>query len=139
MNIQLILIFIVLLVGIVIFYLRISKNEEEQVKEYRSLEEIVPELQQKIAARKGKIDLIKFVRNETGLGLAEAKMFVEEQIQPDSSQAVDRADFLVIVQKMLQAGEGYIKIIKYVRDETGLGLKDAKEFVDHAKSEMNVR
>ncbi|WP_239588337.1 ribosomal protein L7/L12 [Gracilibacillus alcaliphilus] len=34
---------------------------------------------------------------------------------------------------MLQSGVGEIKTIKYVRGETGLGLKEAKTFVEKAK------
>lgn len=34
------------------------------------------------------------------------------------------------VKAMLEQGENDVKVIKYVREKTGLGLVDAKEFVD---------
>lgn len=34
------------------------------------------------------------------------------------------------VKEMLEQGENDVKVIKYVREKTGLGLVEAKEFVD---------
>nr|WP_254846817.1 ribosomal protein L7/L12 [Oceanobacillus sojae] len=39
---------------------------------------------------------------------------------------------------MLQSGDGPIKATKYVREQTGLGLKEAKDFVDHVREEANM-
>ncbi|WP_443093864.1 ribosomal protein L7/L12 [Oceanobacillus sojae] len=36
------------------------------------------------------------------------------------------------VKEMLQSGSGPIKATKYVREQTGWGLKEAKDFVDNA-------
>ncbi|WP_152656793.1 ribosomal protein L7/L12 [Oceanobacillus sp. CFH 90083] len=39
---------------------------------------------------------------------------------------------------MLQSGIGDIKAVKYVREQTGFGLKEAKDFVDNAKKSQAI-
>lgn len=102
----------------------------------KSPEEILPEVQQRLKSGEDKIKLIKFVRIETGLGLKEAKDLVEGNFKMDSPAS--DADLHQKVKEMLQSGAGPIKATKYVREQTGLGLKEAKDFVDHVKEETNI-
>ena len=70
-----------------------------------------------------KIQVIKVVRELTGLGLKEAKDLVEGAPKPV------KEDFDVILKG---SGDKKIQVIKVVRELTGLGLKEAKDLVDGA-------
>lgn len=41
------------------------------------------------------------------------------------------------VAAMLQRGEKTVRAIKYVRDQTGLGLLEAKQYVDRVQSNLH--
>ncbi|HMO58602.1 MAG TPA: ribosomal protein L7/L12 [Roseiflexaceae bacterium] len=83
-----------------------------------------------LLARGNKIGAIKLVREQTGLGLKEAKEYVEVlergQTPPPITIAGGTAD---TVESLLARGNK-IGAIKLVREQTGLGLKEAKEYVD---------
>lgn len=95
-------------------------------------------LRELIAAQK-RLDAIKYVREMTGIGLKEAKDYVERlsnQTQSGStpmpettrvSLAAAANDFEVL--DWLTGGQK-IKAIKRVRELTGIGLKEAKDFVE---------
>lgn len=131
-----IVLIIVIICGIIYLTTLRKKDRQGKKKEkiLRTPEEIFPEVQQKLQAGEGKISVIKYVRIETGLGLQEAKDFVENQKYPEPNPNLSDTDLLENVQEMLQSGTGEIKTIKYVREVTGLGLKEAKDFVDNAKN-----
>ena len=79
--------------------------------------------------RDEKIQAVKDARDATGMSLKEAKEFVD-MVEAESHE--DRAaskDMHRQVAQYLQAGQK-IQAVKYVREQTGLGLKEAKEFVD---------
>ena len=79
-----------------------------------------------------KIAAIKRYREQTGAGLAEAKAAVEalESVEslPDSVQS-DNSDFTAQIVNLLERREK-IQAIKLHREETGLGLKEAKDAVE---------
>ena len=106
-----------------------------------------------VEAGSSKINVIKVVREITGLGLKEAKEKVDSAPQTikeaapeaeaneikekleaagagDGAAAADaKTDFDVV---LVEAGSSKINVIKVVREITGLGLKEAKEKVDSA-------
>jgi ribosomal protein L7/L12 len=92
---------------------------------------------QDLLARGNKIEAIKRVREATGMGLKEAKEYVEALPHaPPLSQSTSRqpADPLTLdpeqeARRLLQSGDK-IAAIKRVRELTGLGLKEAKDYVD---------
>ena len=93
----------------------------------------------KLVAEGEKIEAIKAVREHTGLGLKEAKDYVEAipNVVPLSqlarpAEAIGRADPEVMRQQAtaLVARGKPIDAIKLVRERTGLGLKEAKDYVD---------
>ena len=93
----------------------------------------------KLAAEGNTIEAIKAVREHTGLGLNEAKDYVEAipNVVPLSQlarppEAVDPADSDSLRQEAiaLVAQNKSIEAIKLVRERTGLGLKEAKDYVD---------
>lgn len=99
----------------------------------------IAEIQQDIAS-KNMIVAIKKVRNWTGLGLAEAKEVVDfinkgghlpaHAPEPVNTPSQMQEDQLITTLKTLvQAGQK-IQAIKVYRDATGVGLKEAKDFVD---------
>nr|WP_227994997.1 ribosomal protein L7/L12 [Oceanobacillus sp. CFH 90083] len=135
MSIEIILIAIIVIAVIYLLSLR-NRNKDKLEKELRTPEEILPEVQQKLEAGENKIKLIKYVREETGLGLVEAKDLVEGNLETNT--VVSEAELLSKVQEMLQSGIGDIKAVKYVREQTGFGLKEAKDFVDNAKKSQAI-
>lgn len=90
-------------------------------------------------ARKNKIEAIKLVREQTGLGLKEAKDYVDalergQSVPPLPTQSMpkpklDQHELHRQVHGLLQANQK-IDAIKLVREQTGLGLKEAKDYVD---------
>jgi ribosomal protein L7/L12 len=90
-------------------------------------------------ARAGKkIEAIKLVRDQTGLGLKEAKDAVEaiergELVEltlrtASTTQVVSGVDLNQINELLLQGKK--IEAIKLVREQTGLGLQEAKDVVE---------
>ncbi|GIO17444.1 hypothetical protein J18TS1_05440 [Oceanobacillus oncorhynchi subsp. incaldanensis] len=126
---------LIVVIGLALIYLSTLRNRnkpaDRQGRELKSPEEILPEVQQRLESGENKIKLIKHVRTETGLGLEDAKNLVEGNYKMKSPIA--DSDLKEKVQEMLQSGTGEIKTIKYVREQTGLGLKEAKDFVDNVK------
>lgn len=132
------IIFIILLILIVVIILFIAlrfRNKTE--KSYRPPGSIILEVQQKLSNGENTVSVIKYVREETGLGLEEAKKFVDEHSSGQSGAYLDETELMTDVEEMLNNGVSDIEIIKYVREKTGFGLKDAKDYVDGVKEEFN--
>ena len=70
--------------------------------------------------------LIEEVKELTVLELSEVVKALEEEFGV-SAAAEEKTDFDVI---LTEAGQEKVKVIKVVKDITGLGLKDAKALVD---------
>ena len=92
---------------------------------------------QSMLAQGKKIQAIKQVREATGMGLAEAKRYVEglppgssvfQDLPVHQAQTFD-GDLEQEARRALVEG-GKIQAIKRVRELTGQGLKEAKDFVD---------
>lgn len=96
-------------------------------------------------ARAGKIHAIKRLREMRGIGLADAKKVVDVlaaggtlPVASSTTSASDGAsgpspsatDTLADRARLLRDEAGPIHAIKYVREQTGMGLAEAKAFVD---------
>ncbi|MGE3805946.1 MAG: ribosomal protein L7/L12 [Gemmataceae bacterium] len=77
-----------------------------------------------------KIEAIQLVREETGMGLAEAKSFVEALQRGDGSEATPGAasDFEQELLALLRQDKK-IEAVKLFREETGASLKEAYDAV----------
>lgn len=128
-------ILIIVLVILIVLFIAIRFRRKPE-KSYRSPASIIPEVQQKLNNRENTVSVIKYVREETGLGLVEAKKFVDTQIDSCSGTYLDETELMTVVEEKLNSGESHIEIIKYVREKTGFGLKDAKDYVDGVKEEV---
>ena len=73
-------------------------------------------------------DLVKALEEEFGVSAA-APVMVAGAGAAAGAVAEEKTDFEVVLQ---DAGAEKIKVIKVVREITGLGLKEAKELVDNA-------
>ncbi len=88
-----------------------------------------------------KLEAIKLLRETTGISLQEAKEQVEQLMAevdtgttPDAGTAAD-ATVPPDVLELAQMGRK-IEAIKRLREQTGIGLKEAKERVDAALGEQ---
>jgi ribosomal protein L7/L12 len=92
---------------------------------------------QDLLARGKKIEAIKRVRAVTGMGLKDAKDYVEAlphapplgQVVPVGQVQPPTHDVETEARRLLKDG-GKIAAIKRVRELTGLGLKEAKDYID---------
>ena len=73
-------------------------------------------------------DLVKALEEEFGVSAA-APVAMMGAAAPAAEAAAEQTEFDVI---LVDAGAAKIGVIKVVREETGLGLKEAKEMVDGA-------
>ena len=71
-------------------------------------------------------DLVKAIEEEFGVSAVEA---AAPDAAAGAAAAKEKTSFNVVLK---EAGDQKIKVIKVVRDATGLGLKEAKELVDGA-------
>ena len=71
-------------------------------------------------------DLVKALEEEFGVSAAAAVVAAPTAAAPEEEE---KTEFNVILKS---AGEQKIKVIKVVREITGLGLKEAKDLVDGA-------
>lgn len=73
-------------------------------------------------------DLVKAIEEEFGVTAA-APVAVAGGAAAGGDAAAEQSEFDVV---LADAGASKIKVVKAVRDITGLGLKDAKDLVDSA-------
>ena len=74
-------------------------------------------------------DLVKAIEEEFGVSAAAPVAVVGGAVAGGAAAAVEKSDFEVV---LAEAGAEKIKVIKVVREITGLGLKEAKDLVDGA-------
>ena len=72
-------------------------------------------------------DLVKAIEEEFGVSAVAAAAPVAGAVAGEA--AAEKTSFNVV---LAEAGDQKIKVIKVVRDATGLGLKEAKDLVDGA-------
>ena len=95
-----------------------------------------------MVARGEKIEAIKMVREMTGLGLKEAKDYVEalpnapsmmtvarQMVMASSAMAGGSASVRTEAATLVARGQA-LEAIKLVHERTGMGLKEAKDYVD---------
>ena len=91
-------------------------NKEEMIEEIKKM--TVVEL----------ADLVKAIEEEFGVSAVAAAAPAAGAVAGGDA-AAEKSSFNVVLK---DAGDQKIKVIKVVRDATGLGLKEAKELVDGA-------
>lgn len=74
-------------------------------------------------------ELVKALEEEFGVSAAAPVAVAAAAAAPAAAAAEEKTEFDVI---LAEAGAEKIKVIKVVREITGLGLKEAKELVDGA-------
>ena len=79
-------------------------------------------------------ELVKAIEDKFGVSAA-APVAVAAAAAPSAAAAEEKTEFDVILK---DAGATKIKVIKVVRELTGLGLKDAKALVDGAPKEVKT-
>jgi ribosomal protein L7/L12 len=87
------------------------------------------------------IHAIKLYREVTGVGLAEAKQAIDEMARDEftkpSSEMQKNADPIMDGKiRSLLARSQKIKAVKIYREEHGIGLKEAKDYVDQIENSM---
>jgi ribosomal protein L7/L12 len=99
-----------------------------------AIHELNPEVVLQLAAQ-NKIEAIRLVRERTGMGLKEAKDYVEALSSdrpvslPPSPATTEFSDLDSEVRQLVSQGN-LIEAIRLVRERTGMGLKEAKDYVD---------
>ena len=78
-------------------------------------------------------DLVKAIEEEFGVTAAAPVAVVAAGGAADAPAAAEQSEFTVVLKS---AGAKKIEVIKVVKDLTGLGLKEAKELVDGAPSNL---
>ena len=76
-----------------------------------------------------KEEMIEEIKKMTVVELADLVKAIEEEFGVSAVAAEEKTSFNVVLK---DAGDQKIKVIKVVRDATGLGLKEAKDLVDGA-------
>ena len=74
-------------------------------------------------------DLVKACEEEFGVSAAAGVVVAGPAADAGAAQAEEKTEFDV---ELTEVGPNKVKVIKVVRDATGLGLKEAKDLVDGA-------
>ncbi|MBQ9332983.1 MAG: 50S ribosomal protein L7/L12 [Lachnospiraceae bacterium] len=74
-------------------------------------------------------DLVKACEEEFGVSAAAGVVVAAAGAADGAAAADDKSEFDV---ELTEVGENKVKVIKVVREATGLGLKEAKDLVDSA-------
>ena len=74
-------------------------------------------------------DLVKAIEEEFGVSAVAAAAPAAGAVAGGAAAAEEKSSFNVVLK---ESGDQKIKVIKVVRDATGLGLKEAKDLVDGA-------
>ena len=81
--------------------------------------------------RGNRVDAIRLLRQQTGLGLKEAKDLVESQVGGDVAKAARSWSGTLPASAAAALEQGNkIDAIRLLREQTGLGLKEAKAIID---------
>ena len=75
-------------------------------------------------------EMIEAIKELSVLELNELVKACEEELGGDGAAAAEEKDEFDV--ELVSAGSSKVKVIKAVREITGLGLKEAKELVDNA-------
>ena len=75
-------------------------------------------------------DLVKACEEEFGVSAAAGVVVAAAGAADGGAAADDKSEFDV---ELTEVGENKVKVIKVVREATGLGLKEAKDLVDSAQ------
>ena len=78
-------------------------------------------------------DLVKALEEEFGVSAAATAVAVAGPVAAGAEEAEEKTEFDVV---LTEVGQEKIKVIKVVRELTGLGLKEAKEVVDKAPGKV---
>ncbi len=78
-------------------------------------------------------ELVKAMEEEFGVSAAAPVAVVGAVAADGAGAAAEKTDFDVV---LANAGEAKLKVVKAVRELTGLGLKEAKDLVDGAPSKV---
>ena len=78
-------------------------------------------------------ELVKALEEEFGVSAAATAVAVAGPAAAATEEAEEKTEFDVM---LTEVGAEKIKVIKVVRELTGLGLKEAKEVVDNAPSKV---
>ncbi|MFM1514616.1 50S ribosomal protein L7/L12 [Helcococcus ovis] len=82
-------------------------------------------------------ELVKALEEEFGVSAAAPVAVAAAPVAGgEVAAAAEQTEFDVVLES---AGSGKIKVIKVVREETGLGLKEAKEIVDGAPKTLKEK
>lgn len=76
-------------------------------------------------------DLVKALEEE--FGVSAAPVAAVAAAPAEAAAAAEQTEFTVV---LTDAGESKMAVVKAVRDATGLGLKDSKDLVDKAPSNI---
>jgi ribosomal protein L7/L12 len=90
----------------------------------------------RILLQKGKVEAIKSVRERTGWELRKAKDYVDavergEPSPPAAPEPISDDEIRALIRE-----GSYVSAVKRVRETTGRGLKEAKDYVDAVASAM---
>jgi ribosomal protein L7/L12 len=119
---------------------RDEEDNESQPPKTSVSESLEAEIKNILGSR-GKIAAIKYYRERTGAGLAEAKQAVEaigeSGYDPSALGDAAGADLGDQLEPMLRSGN-VIAAIKLYRERTGVGLKQAKDDVEALAHSRNI-
>jgi ribosomal protein L7/L12 len=90
-----------------------------------------------VLLREGKIQAVKFYREQTHVGLAEAKAAVEA-IEAGQGRTASAAPSEEALLSLLRAGRK-IDAIRVYRQQSGAGLKDAKDHIEDLARRHGIR
>lgn len=81
-------------------------------------------------------ELAKILKDEYGIEPAAAAVVVSADAGAGAAAEAEQTEFDVI---LTSAGQGKLNVIKVVKNELGLGLKEAKELVDGAPAKVKEK
>ena len=81
-------------------------------------------------------ELAKVLKEEYGIEPAAAAVVVSADAGAGAAAPVEQTEFDVILKS---AGQGKLNVIKVVKSELGLGLKEAKDLVDGAPATLKEK
>ncbi|BED92500.1 MAG: 50S ribosomal protein L7/L12 [Candidatus Paraimprobicoccus trichonymphae] len=81
-------------------------------------------------------ELVKALEEKFGVSASVPTMAISPSISTAGTVVEEKTEFDVVLKS---AGDNKIKVIKVVKDVTGLGLKEAKELVDNVPKNIKEK
>ncbi|GGP08270.1 hypothetical protein [Oceanobacillus neutriphilus] len=131
---------VIIIVGIIYLLFLRKRNKYNPSQSQRDPFEVILEATEMLENKEDNasplkfLRIMKYVRQETGMGFFELKRYVKNSTSPYLK--LENPEVVEHLKDLLQKHESEHNAVKYVQDYSGLSFEKAKDYIDNFKKTM---